>query len=84
MNATEYQAIAIMQAAVNSRHGITVPTNDPQRCRLALYATRRLVGDVEFNKLIARVSPDNSEGELWLVKDSVQLLDLKATEISGA
>ena len=84
MTVLELQCLAIWKAALSSTVGIRVGTNDPTRARALMYKVRSTAGDVELNPLMIRVSPDDSEGELWILRNSVHVLDLKATEINDA
>lgn len=84
MSPLEQQCVSILQAATQATHGIVVHTNDPARARATLYRVRKLVGDSEFNHLMIRVSPDDTEHELWIIRNSSTMLDLKATEITNA
>jgi hypothetical protein len=80
MNALELQCLAILQTAATSEVGIVVRTNDAARARLILYKVRKDVGDVELSSIAIRVSPDDSEHELWLLRNASHLLDIKALD----
>lgn len=84
MTALELQCAAILKAASEAEVGIVVHTNDPAKARATLYATRKLFGDSEFKNLTIRVSPDDTEHELWIIRNSSHMLDLKATELIDA
>lgn len=75
---------AIFRAAADATTGLVLRTNDAARARLMLYEARRTLGDAEFNQLMIRVSPDDTEHELWLIRNAAVMLDLKATEILDA
>lgn len=79
-----HQCAAIFRSAADASTGIVVRTDDAARARVMLYEARKLLGDVEFNQLMIRVSPDDTEHELWIIRNAAQLLDLKATEILDA
>jgi hypothetical protein len=40
-----------------------------------------MIGDVDLSSLMIRVSPDDTEGEIWILRNAAHVLDLKATEI---
>lgn len=81
MNSLEMQCVTILQAAASAEYGIVLKTNDPAKARATLYRVRKDLGDTELAKLMIRVSPDDSEGELWIIRNASHMLDLKATEI---
>jgi hypothetical protein len=58
----------ILNAALTSALGIVVRTNDAAKARATLYRVRKLLGDVELGQLQIRVSPDDSEHELWIIR----------------
>jgi hypothetical protein len=63
----EVQCGMILQTAINAELAIRVKTNNPTRARLSLYNTRKALGNVEFAQLQIRVSPDDPEGEIWII-----------------
>ena len=62
------QCLAILSAAATSQHGIVVRTDDPHRARQMLYRAKKDVGDTTLDQFQIRVSPDDSEREIWLVR----------------
>jgi hypothetical protein len=66
----ETQCAHILNTAKDATFGIIVKTNNPTKARAAFYRTRKLLGDVELDPLHIRVSPDDSEGELWIIRRS--------------
>jgi hypothetical protein len=78
MNMLETQCAMILQSFLSSTCGQVLRTNDPIKARATLYRVRKLLGDSELASLHIRVSPDDSEHELWLVKRSA-MPDLSLT-----
>jgi hypothetical protein len=68
--ALEVQCATILYAAKDAELGLIIKTNNPYKARASLYKARRDLGDVELAKLQIRVSPDDSEGELWILRES--------------
>jgi hypothetical protein len=64
----EQQCLIILTAAASAAVGIVVGTNNPTKARAAIYKMRRDFANPEFDNIHIRVSPDNSEGELWLIQ----------------
>lgn len=64
--ATE-KAYDIWHAALASRVGIVITTNDPVRAKSELYAARKASGVADFNAFSVVHSP-TSEAELWIVR----------------
>ena len=68
---------AILYEALSAEFGLVLRTNDPTKARATLYTARRELGDTELAPLMIRVSPNDSEHEIWLIrKDRIPLLDL--------
>jgi hypothetical protein len=74
----DMQCRAILYAAASAEIGIVVRTNDPVRARLALYKVRRELGDTELAKLQIRVSPTDSEHEIWIIRNASVTVSLDA------
>lgn len=64
-------------AAQASENGIAVRCSDPPVARLLLYRVRKLLGDSELAGFTIAASPDNPEGELWIVKNAANKLHLR-------
>lgn len=58
----------VLMAASTAELGIVLTTNDPPKARACLYKFRRDFGDPTFADLHIRVSPNNAEGELWILR----------------
>jgi hypothetical protein len=69
-SAQEFNCLAVLQAASTSALGIVVRTNNPASARQKLYNFRKDLGDPTFADIHIRVSPDDSEHELWLLRHS--------------
>jgi hypothetical protein len=67
-SAQEMQCYAVLQAALESDIGIAVRTNNPTKARQAIYNFRKELGDTIYEDIQIRVSPDNTENELWLIR----------------
>ena len=67
-SAQELQAQNIMYAACSAAVGIIVKTTNPTRARQLFYATRQAIGDIALKDLQIRASPDNIEGEIWIIR----------------
>lgn len=76
----EIQCSTILYAAISAEFGLVIKTNNPYKARASLYKVRRDLGDTELAALQIRVSPNDSEGEIWLLRQkvtpSVNLQDL--------
>jgi len=72
---TNLQYLAILQAAVTSAFGLRLRVSNPVRARQALYRFRKEFGDPSFEDLMLKVSPDDPEGELWLLNKPTITLD---------
>ena len=66
---TEISCFAVLQAAASAPLGIIVRTNNPVKARASLYKCRNMLNDPTLAALSIRVSPDNSEAELWLLSN---------------
>jgi hypothetical protein len=64
----ELQCATILNAAASADLGIVVKTNDPYKARYSLYNTRKLLGDFTHKELQIRVSPNDADGEIWIIK----------------
>lgn len=64
----ELQCHAVLSAAASSELGIVIQTQSPQKARNSLYTFRKSFGDPTFNDLHIRVSPNDSEHELWIIR----------------
>lgn len=64
----EQQCSTILYAASSSTFGLVLKTDDPMEARASLYHTRQLIGDPILASLQIRVSPDDSEHEIWLIR----------------
>lgn len=62
----ELQCLVILQAAASATLGLVITTNNPFKARAALYDARK--GDPSLASLHIRVSPNDSEHELWIIK----------------
>ena len=68
MTPQEQQCISILNSAATSTYGIVVKTSNAMKTRAALYRARIIIGDSEMKKLQIRVSPDDSEHEVWIIR----------------
>ena len=80
MTPVELQCIEIMRSALTATYGLVVFTNDAAKARATFYRARQLLGDREFSTLQIRVSPDDSEHELWLLRTQGATLNLGAMD----
>ena len=69
LNAAEIACALVLQTAVESDLGIIVRTTDPVKARASLYKVRNLLNDASLSGLSIRVSPDNSEGAIWILTE---------------
>ena len=69
MNVLDTQCLTILQAAASAEIGLCIKTNDPYKARASLYRFRKDLGDHELKQLQIRVSPNDSEGELWIIRN---------------
>jgi|HubBroStandDraft_2_1064218.scaffolds.fasta_scaffold437544_2 hypothetical protein len=78
MTPLDLQCTMLLQTASSTALGLVVVTNDPIRARATLYRVRRTLDDPTLASLQIRVSPDNAEHEIWLVRrDQAPGFDLK-------
>jgi hypothetical protein len=77
----EISCAAVLYAAVSAPLGIVVRTNNPTKARAALYDFRAALGDTELASLSIRVSPDNTEGALWILNGKQNALTVNIGEI---
>lgn len=68
MTPLEIQCHTILLAASTAEFGLVVKTNDPYRARASLYGFRTKLGDPELATLQIRVSPNDSEQEIWIIR----------------
>jgi hypothetical protein len=64
---TDANCVAVLNAAASAELGLVIRTNDPVRARTALYSARLKIADTELQGLQIRVSPNDPEGEIWLI-----------------
>lgn len=76
MTSLELHCIALWRLAADAATGLIIATNDPARARITMYNARKLCGDSDFDNLMIRVSPDDSEHQIWIIHNASQLLDL--------
>ena len=69
MNALDMQCLTVLQAAAAAEIGLCVKTNDPYKARASLYRFRKSLGDATLATLQIRVSPNDSEGEIWILRN---------------
>lgn len=65
----EVQCSTILYAAASAEIGIVVRTDNPIKARAALYRLRNLLNDPELASLSIRVSPEDSEKQLWILSN---------------
>lgn len=78
------QILTIFRTACDSQYGVIVRTDNAALARVVFYDVRKEIGDVEFNQLVIRVSPDDTEHELWLIKNAASLLNLNSRSMLDA
>ncbi len=66
--AQQVQCHAILSAAASAAIGLVLKTNNPAKARQVLYNFRTQFPDPSFADLTVRVSPDDSETELWILR----------------
>ena len=70
----DLQCLTILQEAISSEFGLVIRTSDPMKARASLYKARKDLVSVGFPVdpamafLQIRVSPDDSENEVWLLR----------------
>lgn len=70
MTNLELQCATILREARSATHGVVVLTNDPAKARATFYRVRKMLGDVDLAEIQIRVSPNDTEHELWLINRS--------------
>lgn len=70
MNSLDMQCHTVLLAAASAEVGLVLRTNDPYRARASLYRFRNAIGDAELRGLQIRVSPDDSEHEIWIIRQA--------------
>ena len=82
----ELASLAILNACVASDHGIIIKietrgetdVNTPAlRAKQTLYRFRKESGNPEYKNIQIRLSPDNPDTELWLLKQPDETPDQK-------
>jgi hypothetical protein len=74
----DLQCTMLLQAAATAALGLVIVTNDPIKARATLYKVRQTLADPTLDALQIRVSPDNAEKEIWLLrKDQVPTHNIK-------
>lgn len=58
----------IWYAALSSRRGIIIRTDDPTFARQKLYAIRKGLNDPDLDNISILTSPERPDTELWIVK----------------
>jgi len=71
LNAFAELALHVLYSAIESPHGIIVRTNDTMRARQLLYKFRKDLNDPNLNLLKIRLSPHDTDHELWIIKSTV-------------
>lgn len=66
----EVQCLAVLRAASSAQFGVVLRTSNAAKARATLYRIRKDLGDVALAAIHIRVSPDDSEHELWLLRRS--------------
>jgi len=65
---TEEAAQRVLYAALAAEVGLVVKVESTLRAKAVLYALRKRLGDPALDVLQVRLSPDDPDHELWLVK----------------
>lgn len=76
---TNHELTEHLYSALNSKIGIVLTTDDPERLRQRLYAQRRRLEDSDLNSLIIRPSPQLPQSELWIHKNDLRKEDIEST-----
>jgi hypothetical protein len=63
-------AISSLYAALSSKIGLTILTNDPQRARTLLYKIKSELNDPSLSNIAIKFSPTSPDNEIWLLKTS--------------
>lgn len=61
--------IELFYLAYNSKYGIVVKTNDPERFRQKAWRFRKELGDEDLSCLRFAISPLSPADEVWILKD---------------
>ena len=76
-NAIDLRCITLLDAGASSELGIVIKTNDPMKARANLYRVRKELANPEWIPLTIRVSPNEPENEIWLIRNASSIgLDL--------
>ena len=78
----EVSCASVLYAAASSTFGIVVRTNDPTKARAAIYRFRNTLSDPELASLSIRVSPENSEGAIWILNGKRDGLTVSMEELA--
>jgi hypothetical protein len=73
----DIQCIAILTTAASSSLGLVLRTSDAAKARAALYNARKLLSDPSLASLSVRVSPNDSEHELWLLTNRTETVNIR-------
>jgi hypothetical protein len=68
LSPVELQCSTILLAAASATFGLVVRTNSPYKARAMLYRVRKELGDTTLEGLHIRVSPDDTEGAIWVIR----------------
>ncbi len=63
--------ISYLYAAMTSKWGVVIDTDNVKLLSARLYKTRQELGDPDLARLQLRPAPMNREAELWIVKGEV-------------
>ena len=78
LSSLDLQCAMLLQTAASAALGLVIQTNDPIKARAKLYGIRKALSDPTLAQLQIRVSPDDPEHEIWLLRrDQVPHFDLK-------
>lgn len=64
----DLQCTTILYAASSAELGLVIKTNDPYKARQSFYKVRQTLGDADLAGLQIRVSPNDPEHEIWLLR----------------
>jgi hypothetical protein len=82
MTGLEQQCLTVLQAAASATVGLCIKTNDPYRARASLYRFRKEFGDQTLSILQIRVSPTDSEHEIWIIRPtSAQAVTIRPEDL---
>jgi len=65
---TSLVILNLLSSVLDTPYGIVVYTNDAHRARAEIYRVRKLIANPRFYEIQIRVSPDDSEHEIWLIR----------------